>query len=127
MIGDGRYRLQLVAREDVAAAFVRAAERDDLRDATLELVGPERLAYDEILDLIAESMGKRARKWHVPLGAASALVRVAAALRLPAPVTPEELQMLLEESVVEGEGNALRDVFGWEPRSFRSWVKEIVS
>lgn len=126
VFGDGRYRLQLVALPDVAAAFVRAAEREDLRDATLELVGREMLAYDEILDAIAEAMRKRIRKWHIPLSFARPPIRIAAALRLPSPVTPDQLRMLLEENVAQEEGNALREVFGIEPLSFRRWIEELV-
>lgn len=126
VLGDGQYRLQLVAVEDVAEAFVRAAEREDLREGTLELGGPEKLTYDDVLDRVAEAMGKRIRKWHVPLGLVRPAVRTAAALRLPAPITPTELQMLLEGSVVAGEANALRDVFGLEPRSFRDALRAVV-
>ncbi|MBI4512964.1 MAG: complex I NDUFA9 subunit family protein [Gemmatimonadetes bacterium] len=125
VLGDGRYRLQVVALRDVARAFVEAAEREDLRDATFELVGPEKLSYDEILDVLAAALGKRVRKAHIPLGVVSPAVRFAAALRLPAPITPDQLRMLLEENIAEGEGNALREVFGIEPLSFRDVVREV--
>lgn len=124
VLGDGSYRLQLVWVEDVAAAFVQAAERADLRADTYDLAGPEKLTYDEILDAVAEALGKRARKLHVPLGLVWPAVRAAAALRLPAPISPTELRMLLEENVAERPGNALRDVFGREPRAFPDWLKE---
>lgn len=125
VLGDGRYRLQLVYVGDVAAAFVRAAEREDLQ-GTFEVAGPEKLTYDETLEAVADAMGKRIRTWHIPLGVVWPAVRGAAALRLPAPITPLELQMLLEENVAEGEGNDLRQVFGVEPRSFQGWLREIV-
>ena len=126
VLGDGRYRLQPVWVEDVAAAFAAAVERADLVADAYDLAGPERLTYDEILDAVAEALGKRARKLHVPLGLVWPAVRAAAALRLPAPISPTELQMLLEENVAEGAGNALRDVFGREPRAFPDWLKEVL-
>lgn len=124
VLGDGRYRLQPVFVDDVAAAFVRAAERHELPDGVYEIAGPEVLTYDEVLDLVAEAMGKRIRKLHIPLAIVWPPVRLAAALRLPAPIAPHELQMLLEENVATDTGNALADVFGLEPRSFREWLRE---
>lgn len=124
VLGDGRYRLQPVFVGDVAAAFVRAAERADLGDGVYEVAGPEVLTYDEVLDAVAQAMGKRIRKLHIPLALVWPPVRVAAALRLPAPIAPHELQMLLEENVAAEARNVLRDVFGIEPRPFREWLRE---
>ncbi|MGH7545982.1 MAG: complex I NDUFA9 subunit family protein [Gemmatimonadota bacterium] len=124
VLGDGRYRLQPVFVDDVAAAFVRAAERSELTDGVYEIAGPEVLTYDEVLDAVAQAMGKRIRKWHIPLAIVWPPVRLAAALRLPAPIAPHELQMLLEENVAAEPANALADVFGLEPRSFREWLRE---
>lgn len=125
VLGDGRYRLQVVALRDVACAFVQAAEREDLRAAIFELVGPDPLSYDEILDILAGALGRRIRKVHIPLGMIWPGVRLASALRLPAPVTPDQLLMLLEENIAQAEGNALRDVFGMAPLSFRDFVREL--
>jgi hypothetical protein len=69
-------------------------------------------------------MGKRIRKWHIPLAIVWPPVRLAAALRLPAPIAPHELQMLLEENVSVEPGNVLADVFELEPQSFREWLRE---
>jgi uncharacterized protein YbjT (DUF2867 family) len=126
VLGDGRYRLQPVARRDVAAAFVAALEREETWNATYELVGPDVLTYDEILDAIGAALGTpRVRKAHLPLAAVRPALRLAAALHLPTPLTPDELQMLLEENVATQPGNALREVFGIEPVSFRAWVREL--
>jgi NADH dehydrogenase len=125
VFGDGRYRLQPVFVRDVAAAFVLAAERTELGDGIHELVGPEVLTYDEILDAVANALGKRIRKWHVPLALVWPPVRCLAALKLPTPIAPHELQMLLEENVATTPGNALRDVFGLSPRPFREWLSEV--
>jgi NADH dehydrogenase len=120
VIGDGRYRLQPVDVEDVAAAFVQAVERGDLRDACFEIGGPHKLTYNRILDVLCEEFGLRRPRLHLPLPLIWPLVQFASNWRLPTPVNSDELTMLLEESIVPGEGNVLRDVFGLEPTSFRS-------
>jgi NADH dehydrogenase len=120
VIGDGRYRLQPVDVEDVAAAFVQGAERDDLRDVCFEIGGPHKLTYNRLLDVLAEEFGLRRLRVHVPIPLIRPFVALASNWRLPTPITSDELKMLLEESVVPGEGNVLREVFGLEPASFRS-------
>lgn len=70
--GDGRYPVQPVYVDDVAAIAVRAAgEREDL---TLDAVGPETYAYVDLVRLVARALGRPRPIVHLP----PALVRVAA-------------------------------------------------
>ena len=125
VIGDGRYRLQPVDVRDVAEAFVLAAERDDLSDVTYDIAGPHKLTYNRIIEIVCEELGYKRRRLHIPLRMVRPLAEIASNWRLPAPITSEQLAMLLEENVVRGEENALRDVFGLEPRSLRSLLREM--
>jgi NADH dehydrogenase len=120
VIGDGRYRLQPVDVEDVAQAFVQAAERDDLRDEVYEIGGPHKLTYNRMLEIVCEEFGLRRRRIHVPLGLVRPLVELASNWRLPTPINRDELAMLFEESIVPGEKSTLRDVFGLEPTPLRA-------
>ena len=122
VIGDGRYRMQPVWLEDVAEAFALAVEREDL-SGTFDIAGPEPLTWHAMLDRIEEALGVRRRRVGVPLG----FVRLSAAagLALPdlSPITPDQLQMLLEGSTTEA--NALATVFGVTPRPFAQVVREL--
>jgi NADH dehydrogenase len=120
IIGDGRYRLQPVDVEDVAAAFVQAAERDDLHGKRLEIGGPHKLTYNRLLGIIGEEFGWRRRRLHIPVGLVRPVIELASNWRLPTPIGSQELAMLFEESIIPGDGNALREVFGINPTSFRS-------
>jgi NADH dehydrogenase len=120
VIGDGRYRLQPIDVEDVAAAFVQAAERTDLSGKNFEIGGPHKLTYNRLLEIICEEFGWRRRRLHVPVGLVRPLVDLASNWRLPTPISPQELAMLFEESIIPGDGSALREVFGMEATSFRS-------
>ncbi len=120
VIGDGRYRLQPVDVEDVAAAFVQSAERDDLKDQWFEIGGPHKLTYNRILQIVSEEFGMRRPRFHVPVTLVRPVVDLASNWRLPTPVNSDELAMLFDESIVAGDGNVLREVFGLEPNSFRS-------
>ena len=101
VIGDGRYRLQPVAVEDVALGFVRALTMEESVGQTYIVAGPEPYEFNRLLDLIGEVMGRpRVLKLHHPI----ALMRplVAAFQRVPFfPLTLDQLTMLKEENVAD--------------------------
>jgi NADH dehydrogenase len=66
--GDGEYRLQPVFVEDVADMAVRAARETD--SSVFDAVGPETFTFNDLVRLIAEKTGSRAKIIHVPAGPA---------------------------------------------------------
>ena len=69
MLGDGTYRLQPIAVDQVAEGFVHALRNALSVGQTYEVAGPEPYRIVEILDQIAAALGRpRVRKIHVPLG-----------------------------------------------------------
>ncbi len=125
VIGDGRYRLQPVDVRDVATAFAEALKRTNLEGRRHEIGGPHKLTYNRIVEIFGEEFGIRRRKIHVPLGFVRPAVELASNWRLPAPINSEQLAMLLEENIVPGESNVLRESFGLEPGSLRSVLQRI--
>jgi NADH dehydrogenase len=98
VLGDGRYRLQPIAVEQVAEGFVRALEKLESVHHTYEAGGPKAYAMNEVLDLIGECVGKSpVRKLHMPLGVIRPFVRLLSPLPF-FPVTTDQLIMLEEEN-----------------------------
>jgi len=122
VVGDGRYLMQPISIEDVAEAFALAVERADLA-GSFEIAGPEQLPWDRMLDQLETALSVHRVRLHVPLP----LVRLAALAGSVAPglapITPEQLQMLLEGSV--SSANAIATTFGITPRSFAEVAREI--
>lgn len=122
VIGNGLYKLQLVAAEDVADAFVTACEDTSITGA-FDVAGPDALTYHQVLDQLELALGVRRRRVAVPV----TMVRFAAqaGMVLPNlnPITPDQLQMLLEGSTTHA--NALPTVFGVTPRPFADVAREI--
>jgi NADH dehydrogenase len=122
VIGDGQYRMQPVALADVAEAFSLAVERADVT-GTFDLAGPEQLSYHQMLDQLEDALGVRRRRVSVPVGMAKFAALAGTALPNLAPITPAQLQMLLEGNTTQS--NALPTVFGIAPRKFSEVAREI--
>ncbi|UCC74328.1 MAG: complex I NDUFA9 subunit family protein [Gemmatimonadota bacterium] len=125
VIGDGRYRLQPVDVTDLAEAFAQAVERSNLKDESFEVGGPHKLTYNRLLEIICEELGLSRRLIHVSPRLVRPLVDLASNWRLPTPISSDELTMMFEESIIPGEGNVLREVFGLEPTPFRSVLQRL--
>jgi uncharacterized protein YbjT (DUF2867 family) len=101
VLGDGQYRLQPVAVEQVAEGFARALRLPVTVGQTYEVGGPESYRFDELLDLIGQALGvSRVRKVHVPLGLVKAVTRALGWLPF-FPVTMDQITMLEEGNVTD--------------------------
>lgn len=115
VFGDGRFPTQPVWVEDVALAFAIAAE-DPTLSGVFELGGPAVLSYQEFLQAIGRAAGHPRPHVHVPLGFVRAAVKVFDVLGPAAPITSDQLQMLVEGSTTPH--NAIESVFGIRPLPF---------
>ncbi len=119
VIGDGRYRLQPIAADDVARCFVQALEMPQTMGKTYELCGPDRLPYNELLDTIGRVLGKRqVRKLPNPLGIMRVVVPLLQGLPF-FPLTMDQLLMLIEENICDG---SWRETFKFEPERFEAGI-----
>lgn len=121
VIGSGSYRLQPVHADDVARCFALALEMPGTIGQVYELCGADRVSYEELIDMIAAALGRqRLFKPHLPLGLMKLIIPIAQGIpRFP--VTADQLQMLLEESICNGEW---RQTFGFEPRGLQDGMAE---
>ena len=121
VIGSGTYRLQPIHADDVARCFTRALEMPETIGQAYELCGNDRLSYEALLDMVADALGKpRPLKPHLPLGLMKLVIPVLQKAP-PFPITADQLQMLLEESI---GGNEWQQVFGFTPRGLREGIAE---
>lgn len=114
MIGGGDQQFQPIWAEDLGEALARVVEREDLAGRVLELAGPERTSMNDLVDRFAELTGKKPVRLPVPEWLAGAGARAAEAVGIKLPVNADQITMLQEGNVIEGE-NALQDVLGVTP------------
>jgi uncharacterized protein YbjT (DUF2867 family) len=114
VVGQGRNRFQPIAVEDVARCIVLALDRDDLKGKTIEIGGPQQLSYNEVVGLVARTMGKRRLRFHIPIWLMRGNVAVMERILPRPPITTEELRMLPIRNVAEL--NTVEETFGFTPR-----------
>jgi NADH dehydrogenase len=121
VIGSGSYRMQPIHADDVSRCFVSALEMPETFGQAYNLCGDDRLSYEDLLDAIAAAMGRsKPFKPHFPLGLMKRFIPLLQ--NIPQfPITIDQLQMLLEESICDG---SWKKVFGFEPRGFKKGISE---
>jgi NADH dehydrogenase len=123
-MGDGNYRLQPIHGADVARCFADALEKPETAGQTFQLCGEDRLTYRELLDVIAEAMGKRHPfKPALPLSIMKPVIKALQGVSA-FPITMDQLQMLLEENICNGEW---RKTFQFEPIRFKDGISEYLT
>jgi NADH dehydrogenase len=120
VFGDGLYRIQPIHADDVARCFAMSLELPETIGKIYELCGNDRLNYLELLDAVAEAMGKGAPfKPHLPLGLMMKIIPFLQCIP-QFPITIDQLQILLEESICDCRW---KETFQFEPIGFRAGIR----
>jgi len=120
VIGDGQYRMQPVAVEQVARSFVRALGMPETIGKTYQQGGGKNYTYDEILDLTAGAMGKGpVSKIHQPLFMIKPMIKMLQGFE-QFPITEDQLKMLIEGNVCDP--GAWAEAFDLEPVSYADGI-----
>ncbi len=126
VIGGGKNRMQPVAADDVARCVAASVGDSTVKRKIINLGGPNRLSYNDLLDEVALAMGKRARRVHIPTPLVWPAVAVMERILPRVPVTTDQLKMLGIRNV--SEGRSLEQSFGFTPKPLRgniNYVKEV--
>ena len=126
VVGWGEHRFQPVSADDLGQALARAVERDEPSGEILALAGDDVVTVSQVLDLLEEITGRDPLRVPVPEAVVAAGAEAADVLGVHLPVNKEQITMLLEENVIQpGRPNALKTVFGVEPRPLAQGLAEL--
>ena len=117
IIGGGRSLLQPVWIEDVASCFAAALARPETASRAYEIGGPERLTFEQVVDLVARSEGVAKPRTHLPVAVVRPAVWLLSRTVPNFPLTSDQLTMLLEDNVCDTA--EMRAALGVEPISIR--------
>jgi NADH dehydrogenase len=119
MLGDGTFRLQPIAVEDLVDALTQSVERPDVEGGLYELAGPDQISFTNIVRTVGELAGLSRPIVPLPDQIASPMTRLVRSAGFSTPFTREQLDVLRSGSVLSGTDNPLRSVFRVKPLPFR--------
>lgn len=95
---DGRYRLQPVYADDLARIAIEAGQANG--NVTLDAVGPEIFTFDELVRLIARTVGSRSRVLHAHPRVALLAARLLGTVLHDVVLTQDEVDGLMADLLV---------------------------
>jgi len=125
VIGSGRTKFQLISVEDVATCVARSLKDSSTVNRVIPLGGPEHLAYEEIIDLIIQTLRLRRLKMHIPIPIMRAIISAMEKLLPQPPVTSAQLAMMVKDNITDLD--IVERVFGFKPVSLRQGIEDILS
>lgn len=120
IIGSGRSKFQYIWVEDVARCLSMMVDSPNLKGRIIEIGGPHYFTYEETVDMIAMTLGKRRAKVHIPIPVMAPIVRLMGVLLPRPPLTHHQLRMISLDNITELD--SVRRNFGFDPRP----VSEII-
>ncbi|MDO9462285.1 MAG: NAD(P)H-binding protein, partial [Deltaproteobacteria bacterium] len=123
VVGDGSYQIQPVDVRTVARAFTLSLKEEKAIGRVFQLPGRDRFTFNDILNIIARTLGKKIIKVYIPVG----LIRIMAYFLegLPGfPLARDQIVMLLDGNI--GSETSFYEEFGIAPTPFEAGIKEYI-
>ena len=117
VIGPGKNRMQPIAVEDTARCIAASVGNSLVKGRVIDLAGPDRLSYNDLLDEVARAMDRRIQRIHIPTAVAWPAVALMQGLVPRPPITTGQLRMLAIRNV--SEGREVEEAFGFTPKPLR--------
>jgi nucleoside-diphosphate-sugar epimerase len=108
LIDEGDQEFQPVWHEDIGEALANIIQSDRPANEPLNLLGPDVVTLNRLLDIMGEITGQTPTRVPLPSGIAGMAAKFAAKAGIDIPLKPDVLQMLLDGNTLRpGETNAL--------------------
>ena len=122
MIGNGKYELQLVYIDDVTSALAQGLTKERALGQIIELGGPDKLQYVEILGIIKKVLKKSRMNFYIPIWVMRAMASILEPLIKPAPITRDQLVMM--EMGNTGDISKMKELFLINPIPFEKGLRK---
>jgi uncharacterized protein YbjT (DUF2867 family) len=120
LFGSGESLWQPVYYEDLARAVYAALTKPGTEGETYDLPGPRPLTYLDLIRTAASALGKRVRILRIPAEPVRRALLLTEKLRLPLPVSSEQVLRLREDKAYPYE--KAREELGYAPRAFKEGI-----
>jgi len=100
VIGNGLNLMQPVSVKDVARAYGDTLEDERAIGKVIELGGPDILTFMDIIKIIAQTINIKRKYINIPVSLIRPFVKLSDTLKIPAPISNDQLIMLSEDNIV---------------------------
>ncbi len=130
VFGSGKGTVQPVPVEYAAQCFVNILGNSAAVGQTYDVVGPEVLTFEQLIDGILTGLGKKRIKLRIPMALARAYAGVfefvfPRAFRRPPPLNRDQLIMIEERTI--GNGEAISGLLGANPPTFAAGLRAMLT
>jgi predicted dehydrogenase len=102
VIGSGRIELDPIHVDDVCAVVAQCLTRGDVVGRTYDLLGPDRLTFNDFVDRLARRLARRPRRVHLPGGLVLLGASVLGRLMKSPPISTDNVVGMISPAVVDG-------------------------
>ena len=124
VVGSGRTRFQLISVDDVATCVAKALENKQTINRTIPLGGPEYLTFEDIIDMVIQTLRLRRLKLHIPMSMMRPIVWTMGRVLPRPPLTSVQLAMLNQDNITDVD--TVEKVFGFKPVSLQEKIGAIL-
>jgi len=124
VIGSGKTRFQLISVDDVATCVAKALENEQTINQTIPLGGPEYLTFEDITDMVIQTLKLKRPKLHIPMPIMRPMVWVMEQVLPKPPLTSAQLAMLSRDNITDVD--IVEKVFGFKPVSLQERIGAIL-
>jgi len=124
VIGSGSTRFQLISVDDVATCVARALENRQTINQTIPLGGPEYLTFEDITDMVIQTLRLRRLKLHIPISMMQPMVWLMERVLPRPPLSSAQLAMLSRDNITDVD--IVKKVFGFKPVSLQEKIGAIL-
>lgn len=121
VFGSGEYKLQPLFVTDLVQCMIKSVTEAKALNQTIEMGGPDAMTFNEIVDAVAETLGKRVYKIHIPLSPVKLAARLMGKVLKKPPVSIDQLIMMEQGNVCDI--TRMKDIFGIEPIPFKEGIR----
>ncbi len=125
VVGSGNYLQQPVYVEDVAESIVSALLSEKTAKREFNISGKYAHTFIEIIDLIAQALGKRIKKVHIPSKISLYAITLFETFSKKPWIKSEQIMRLNEHK--NFDYSSAREAFGYDPISFKEGITKEVA
>lgn len=124
VFGSGEYKFQPLFVTDLARCIVKSVTEPKAKNQAVEVGGPDAVSFNDIVDAVAETLGKKVYKLHIPLSLVKIGAQAMSAVFTKPPVSIDQLKMMEMGNVCDI--SRMKEMFGIEPMPFKEGIRTYI-